>query len=351
MALEINTAKSKIRIRAPFGQPTTHPARRVLLVWAFLATTLGGVELSAQIDCAVQSEVPPSECEALVSLWRSTGGSGWGESFGWAETDSPCSWFGVGCSSGHVRELVLRSNNLVGQIPLSLGDLSGLRVLDLGFNVLSAAIPQQLGQLRELAFLLLDGNFLSGPIPPDLGELKNLELLTLEGNRLSGGIPPQLQGIANLLELRLGDNRLSGPIPPELGNLGTVLSVLSLRGNLLEGTLPPSLSALAGLTTLDLSRNDLEGALPPELGQLSSLTQVDLGHNLLSGEVPAEVLDLSQIVAGGFAIPFNCLTATEPAVRAFLDFASPGWEATQCTRVFDDGFERGDLSRWSSNSR
>ena len=319
----------------------------ILLPLLLFVGLLPGTRLSAQTDCEAQSEIPSAECEALVSLWQQTGGLSWDIHFGWAETNSPCTWYGVSCSGGQVRELILRLNNLVGPIPPGLADLPGLRVLDLRFNGLTGTLPPELAALPELVFLLIDSNALTGPIPAQLGELPNLELLYLEDNGISGPLPPELAALPQLAELRLGDNRLTGFIPPQLENFGPSLSTLSLRGNLLQGPIPMELGSLSGLTVLDLAGNDLEGPIPEELGQLSNLVTADLGGNLLSGEVPVELLDLQNIAPGGFAIPDNCLTASDPAVRAFLDHGSPGWEASQCLRLRDDDFERGDLSRWN----
>ena len=43
---------------------------------------------------------------------------------------------------------IIRHNRLSGSIPASLGNLSGLELLDLGGNELSGGIPSSLGNLR-----------------------------------------------------------------------------------------------------------------------------------------------------------------------------------------------------------
>jgi hypothetical protein len=62
------------------------------------------------------TEIPQSECEALVALYNSTNGPGWLDNTNWLETTTPCSWYGVLCSGGHVYDVDLSSNQLSGTI-------------------------------------------------------------------------------------------------------------------------------------------------------------------------------------------------------------------------------------------
>ena len=82
-------------------------------------------------DCADVSEIPQSECRALVALYDRTAITGrpWTHSSGWLRTATPCSWYGVTCADGHVTGLNLHSNNLGGALPPELGDLAGLQTL------------------------------------------------------------------------------------------------------------------------------------------------------------------------------------------------------------------------------
>ena len=74
--------------------------------------------------------------------------------------------------------------------------------------MLSGEIPLELGDLAKLTVLDLNNNQLSGEIPPELGDLANLARLYLYGNRLSGEIPPELGNLANLSRLGLGEIQL-----------------------------------------------------------------------------------------------------------------------------------------------
>jgi len=125
-------------------------------------------------------------------------------------------------------------NNLEGNIPLELGNLSNLTFLNFSYNDLSGSIPWELGNLSNLTYLSLHDNQLNGNIPSELDNLSNLTSLHLSFNELSGNIPPELGNLSNLASLSLSRNQLSGSIPPELGNLSNLAS-LSLYNNQLSG--------------------------------------------------------------------------------------------------------------------
>ena len=66
--------------------------------------------------------------------------------------------------------------------------------------------------------LQLDQNELSGEIPPELGNLSGLNRLEIWENRLTGPIPPELGNLTNLTYLSMGGNELTGCVPSALEN-------------------------------------------------------------------------------------------------------------------------------------
>jgi len=58
-------------------------------------------------SCDNVTEIPKTECEALVALYNSTNGPGWTNRIGWLVTNTPCSWCGVTCTAGRVIQLSL----------------------------------------------------------------------------------------------------------------------------------------------------------------------------------------------------------------------------------------------------
>ena len=92
--------------------------------------------------------------------------------------------------------------------------------LDLHGNNLTGEIPPEIGNLTNLVSLNLSGNQLTGEIPSEIGQLTNLESLALNSNQLTGEIPPEIGNLTNLINLYLSENQLTGEIPVEICNQG-----------------------------------------------------------------------------------------------------------------------------------
>ncbi|XBI87296.1 hypothetical protein VPH35_025409 [Triticum aestivum] len=231
--------------------------------------------------------------------------------------------------------LSLNSNNILGTIPMEIGNLSNLSMLYLDTNLFTGPIPSTIGQLSNLIVLSLSKNKFFGEIPPSIGILNQLEELYLQENQLSGSIPESLGGCHNLLAVNLSSNTLGGiisghmfarlnslswlidlshnqltmSIPVEMGsliNLGSLnishnnltgripstlgacvrLEALRVEGNLLQGSIPQSLSNLKGIQVLDFSQNNLSGTIPEFLETFTSLEYLNMSFNNLEGLVP-----------------------------------------------------------------
>ena len=291
---------------------------------ALLATT----GLFVALENAHAQGTVESDRAVLVALYNATDGPNWDHQIGWLTSHPLYEWANVVTDSdGRVTWFALGNNNLTGELPPELGNLSKLQLLRLHDNNLTGEIPSQLGNLTELVDLSLGdnpghpgNNEFTGPIPAWLDNLTNLDSLGLQGNALTGGIPSGLGNLSKLVFLTLNDNALSGSIPASLGNLDSLrwlhlngndltgpipsrlgglssLVQLNLGENMLSGPIPPELGSLENLEILNLwSAGDLGGQIPPELGDLASLQQLYLYDNGLTGEIPPKLGDLTSLL-------------------------------------------------------
>ncbi|XP_025014095.2 probable leucine-rich repeat receptor-like serine/threonine-protein kinase At3g14840 isoform X2 [Ricinus communis] len=68
-------------------------------------------------------------------------------------------------SMKNLKTLILRSCNIVGQLPLYLGGMTNLRTLDLSFNKLTGGIPSDFSNIQKADYIYLTGNRLNGTVP------------------------------------------------------------------------------------------------------------------------------------------------------------------------------------------
>ena len=81
------------------------------------------------------TDVPQSEGDALIWLYKHTSGPNWTNHTNWLQTHTVGNWFGVTVAGGHVTQLSLGTNNLIGTIDATpLNGLPSLTVLHLGGN-------------------------------------------------------------------------------------------------------------------------------------------------------------------------------------------------------------------------
>ena len=200
----------------------------------------------------IKAQVNKQDSLALVDLYDSTGGPNWTNHTNWLTSAPLSSWGGITVNTARVTKLQLGSNNLIGHLPITIGQLSNLQQLILNNNVLSDSIPSSIGNLSKLTLLYFYNNKFNGSIPSSLGNLSNLTTLGLYSNQLSGNLPSSLGQLSKLTLLTVWGNNLSGNIPSEIGALS--LSTLYLDNNHFSGTIPPLKGTYTHLT---LSSNNL----------------------------------------------------------------------------------------------
>ncbi|XP_023644362.1 LRR receptor-like serine/threonine-protein kinase EFR [Capsella rubella] len=211
----------------------------------------------------------------------------------WNHSVQVCEWAHVTCGRKHKRvtRLDLGGLQLGGIIFPSIGNLSFLRLLNLGDNSFTGTIPKELGMLFRLQKLNMSYNTLEGVVIPNLSNCSRLVTLDLTSNRLIHGLPSELGSLSSLKNLLLSKNNLSGTFPTSFGNL-TSLRQLSIAYNNMEGGVPDNFGRLTDMIYLQLSKNNLSGVFPPEIYNLSSLSFLSIVGNRFSGHLRPDFGDM-----------------------------------------------------------
>ncbi|CAI9784387.1 unnamed protein product [Fraxinus pennsylvanica] len=197
--------------------------------------------------------------------------------------------------------LMTRCNRKTGRIPFEIGNLSMLQALILDSNHLtenriSGNLPSSVGNVLPNLFLVyLSDNQLRGEIPMSISNLSRLKILDLDINSFTGQVPTTLGNLQNLDTLGIVDNQLTNdPSMLELDFLISLkncskLKTIRIRNNNFDGRLPKSLALgnwTESLWHLDAGSCGIKGPIPNEIGNLSNLIQLDMGGNDLNGGIP-----------------------------------------------------------------
>lgn len=182
-----------------------------LLVSVALFGNVAQAKAQSAFTCTTVTEISQTECEALVALYKNTNGPAWGSRTGWLEDDRPCSWFGITCEQQQIQKIALNNRGLTGALPVEIGNLRALQVLDLSHNRVQGAIPAILGTL-PLRDLDLSQNAFAGGLPEELGKLVSLQALRLRDNpALSGPLPQSLTQLTGLRSFLFDQTALCEP--------------------------------------------------------------------------------------------------------------------------------------------
>ncbi|KAH9699609.1 LRRNT 2 domain-containing protein [Citrus sinensis] len=217
-------------------------------------------------------------------------------------------------------------------LPPALGELSSMTKLDLFSNTLKG------------------NNFFSGSLPISIGNLSCLQLLNLRNNRIVGIIPVSIQNCLNLNVLDMGENEFVGDIPAWMGErfsanssdqdnaisyirggasdvfedasvvtkgfmveYNTILNlvkIIDISNNNFSGV-PKELTNLMGLQSLNFSHNFFTGKIPENIGNMRSIESLDFSMNQLSGKVPQSMSSLSFL--NHLNLSYNNLTGKIPS--------------------------------------
>jgi Leucine-rich repeat (LRR) protein len=199
-------------------------------------------------------------------------------------------WIKNGCDNEialQITELDLFRYSLT-KIPVEIGNLINLQILEINNNYKLTTIPVEIGNLTKLQILSLINNNLT-TIPSEIGNLIKLQELHLNNNKLTT-IPTEIGNLINLKKLKFDTNKLT-TIPREIGNLKN-LQELYLYFNDLT-IIPAELGNLINLQTLYMYNNNLK-TIPIEIGNLINLQYLSFSYNKLR-TIPTEIGNLIKL--------------------------------------------------------
>ncbi|XP_075633843.1 uncharacterized protein LOC142606358 isoform X2 [Castanea sativa] len=215
--------------------------------------------------------------------------------------------------------LDLSRNNLTGNIPSTFKGLESLQSLFLDENLIEGSIPEQLCQLKNLGELSLSINNLSRSIPNCIGNLSVLQKFNMSYNALTSSIPLNLWSLQNLLFLDLSSNFLNGSLSPSMTKLRTIV-VMDLSCNQITGNILSIIGAFESLSYLNMSKNSFQGNIPQSFGQLRGMERLDLSNNNLSGAIPKSLETLPYLKY--LNLSFNKLSGEIPSTGPFANFTA-----------------------------
>jgi hypothetical protein len=275
-------------------------------------------------NCDISNEVKyPSnqEIDVLIDFFNSFGGINWDTNLycGWVGSISevntnPCSWTGITCIESHVINIPSKvteisfidgvSNYIIGQLPLSICNLTNLEVLKLS-NVgkVYGTIPNDWSKVPNLNTFIIYSKgdrvydiSLSGSFPDSLG-YTSLDTFSAVID-MEPAILPSFWGtsLVNMTSFTIWGNNggLTGLIPESYGNWPK-LSVFQLYYLNINGTIPLSFNTANALTEFYLFVVPyIQGPIPNKILCLPLLQT--FGISIISSLVPS--YDLLQSCTG-----------------------------------------------------
>ncbi|MBK6283692.1 MAG: hypothetical protein IPF54_14500 [Draconibacterium sp.] len=252
---------------------------------------LDAVCFGSCVDCTLEQILIEQDSLTLVAFYNATNGDEWQNNENWL-TGPIQTWWGVGIEHGRVVGLDMGwNNNLVGNIPNEIGNLSALRELNIrNEDNLTGNIPTTIGNLTTLHTLRFYNCALTGTIPNEILNLYNLKVLELSWNNFDPASMPNFGNLNQLKTLIAEACNFTGPLPGNLSFLQN-LEILYLSENPdLDQSPIPDFSNAQRLTRFGLANCNLTGTIPQWITQLPVLERVLLANNNLTGTIPQILL-------------------------------------------------------------
>ncbi|KAH9669147.1 protein kinase domain-containing protein [Citrus sinensis] len=236
-----------------------------------------------------------------------------------------------------LENLVPEYNQLTGQLPPSIGNLSALQNIDIAGNRLHSRVPESLGQLRSLSFLDISENAFSGMFHSSIFNISSLELIYPLENRLEGSLPVNIGfSLPNLEDLSVRQNNYTGSLPHSLSNASN-LQLLDLSLNHFSGQVKIDFNRLPNLFRLNFGKNNLGTGAIGDLDFIAHLTNCSkleafgLDTNIFGGVLPLSIANLSSTIIL-FTMGLNQIYGTiPPEVKNLVNLNGFGLEYNQLT--------------------
>ncbi len=144
----------------------------------------------------LQGAIPPTQRQALIDLYNATNGDGWTQKTGWKTPPlDPTDGFAIPGTEGSWRGVSVAGDTVTDIDPVVEqpgGDAAGfdrdpdraLQSLNLRSNQMSGTLPDSLGNLTNLIVLHLYENAFTGILPTTFGNLTHLTQLNVHYNQL-----------------------------------------------------------------------------------------------------------------------------------------------------------------------
>lgn len=235
----------------------------------------------------------PADSAVLLQIYAQCNGANWTRKWNLAENATKWEGVKIDPSTKRVFSLELPNNNLQGNLPTQIGNLTALQILNLENNRLAGQIPNFSPNQTVFHTLILGKNSFSGSIPTTWQSLP-FQIIDLKQNQLGGSLPFFFQNMPSLRSVDLSGNRFLGTLNGFLDNWQN-LQVLRLANNELSGSLPLVLYQKNSLVELDLSNNQFESRIEDQLANLVNLQVLKLRNNRFFDFLTGGVSNLRQL--------------------------------------------------------
>jgi gliding motility-associated-like protein/uncharacterized delta-60 repeat protein len=206
-ATVITTSASTVTAQVPVGA-TTGPVviQRGCMTYSDSDFTVTG-----------SSCLPVAERASLIAIYDAFNGDSWNDNTNWKNGGDESTWHGVTITGCRVTGLDLQANNLDGELPQEIGDLTQLVDLNLSQNNIYGSIPPEIGLLINVKHLRLEQNQLTGQIPTEVGNMTWLTLFDVSNNQLGGDLPASMSALTHISQVHIHYNSIVNiPVMPAL---------------------------------------------------------------------------------------------------------------------------------------